>query len=299
MVQILIDLTYLEIAKEIIKSIVMLIIIYFVLTKCIIPIIKKQVQKYKRKTRLKFNEFEDIEKIRQEEIENEQLKNEWETIEKAYNEKYNFFNRDKAKKHLRAIKFMDTFESDDEQEIPEGVPIARALEDDNTFDAELFKKWSNNIFEYIQIGTEKELEQIKTSLDEPLYDRKIKQMHNFQKDNIELKREDLLIEDTKIIDYGRWNDKAHIKIYIKAMLKEYIINKKTLKVLRGSKKKINERSFIMTFEKRESEKQVGFVRNCQNCGATVSETEFGRCSYCGSLVNPIRYNWTLIKYETI
>lgn len=299
MIKILIDLTYVEIAKEIIKSIVLIITIYFLLTKCIIPISKKLGQKYKRKRKLKFNEFEDIEKIMQEELESEQLKNEWETIEKAYKEKYNFLNRDKAKKHLKSIKFMDTFESDDEQEIPEGTPIARALEDDNAFDAELFKKWSNNIFEYIQIGTQKNLEQIKSSLDEPLYDRKIKQMHNFKKDNIELKREDLLIEETKIIDYARWNDKAHIKIYIKARLKEYIINKNTQKLLRGSKKKINQRNFILTFQKRESEKQVGFVRNCQNCGATVSDTEFGKCTYCGSLVNPIRFNWTLIKYEII
>ena len=75
------------------------------------------------------------------------------------------------------------------------------------------------------------------------------------------------------MDYGKWLDKAEIKVYINTKMTEYIINKTTQEVLRGKEEKINERSFIMTFQKKDGEKQVGFVSNCKNCGATIAETE--------------------------
>lgn len=256
------------------KYIVIIIVIYFIWKKIINPIIEEKVEEYKRKQKLQFNEFSNIEKIEQQQEENEQLENEWEATKKSYS-------------------------TSNKEEILEGVPIASILEDDNAFDAELFKKWSRNIFLYLQNGKEEELKQIKPSMSEDFFDRKIQMLRSFEKDNIELKREDLLIEEIKILDYAKWMDKAQIKIYIKARLKEYIINKTTQKVLRGNYKKASERGFIMTFQKKDGEQQVGFVRNCQSCGATIAETEFGRCQYCGSLVNPIRYNWTLIKYEVI
>ena len=240
-----------------------------------IQVINPKVQDYRKKKKLKFNEYEDFDKIEQQRIENEQLENELEITQKSY-----------------SIE-------DENEKIIEGVQISSILEDDDSFDAELFKKWSKNIFLYLQLGKEQDLKQIKHSISDEFFDRKIQLMRDFEKDNIELKREDLLIEEIKIFDYSKWLDKAQIKIYIKARLKEYIINKETQKVLRGDSRKSSERGFILTFQKKDSNKQVGFVNNCPSCGATIADTEFGTCQYCGNLVNPIRYNWTLIKYEVI
>ena len=173
------------------------------------------------------------------------------------------------------------------------------LEEDNSFDAELFKKWSRNIFTYLQVGNEKDLKQIKSSIADEFFDRRIKLLRDFERDNLELKREDLLIEELKIFDYSKWMDKSQIKVYIKARLKEYIINKETQEKIRGNSRKTNERGFILTFQKKDADKQVGFVKNCPSCGASIANTEFGTCQYCGNLVNPIRYNWTLIKYEVL
>lgn len=233
------------------------------------------VRKYKKKQGLKFNEYDDFDKIQQHQAENEQLENELQTIQKK-----------------RLIK-------DTNKEVLEGVPISAILEEDNSFDAELFKKWSKNIFTYLQLGNEKDLKQIKSSISDTFFGRKVQVLKDFERDNIELKREDLIIEEIKIFDYSKWMDKAQIKVYIKASLKEYIINKATQKILKGNNRKPSERGFILTFQKKDINKQVGFVRNCQSCGASIADTEFDTCQYCGSLVNPIRYNWTLIKYEVL
>lgn len=56
----------------------------------------------------------------------------------------------------------------------------------------------------------------------------------------------------------------------------------------------------MTFHKKNDHlEQEGFLGSCPNCGAPISQIEFGKCKYCGTVVVPIRYNWVLVKFETI
>ena len=253
------------------EIIIPLIIIFIIWLKFVHPRIKEEREKQK----FKFNEYDNYEKIEQFQIENKQIENELEKTTKS-----------------RLIR-------NNKEQILEGVPISAILEEDNSFDPELFKKWSKNIFLYLQFAKKEELKQIKHCIADEFYERKIQVLKDFERDNLELRRENLLIEEIKIFDYSKWLDKAQIKVYIKARLKEYIINQETQEVLRGNYKKTCERGFILTFQKKDIEQQVGFINNCESCGAEISETEFGRCEYCGSLVNPIRYNWTLIKYEVI
>ena len=72
-------------------------------------------------------------------------------------------------------------------------------------------------------------------------------LKDFERDNLELRREDLLIEEIKILDYSKWMDKAQIKIFIKSRLKEYIINKETQEIIKGNTRRANERGFIWIF----------------------------------------------------
>lgn len=267
--QMLLDV--IEYIKEHAGLIIAIVIIGYIWKKVISPHIKE----YKRRKKLSFNEYDELHKIEQDFVENEQLENELNITQKKQ------------------------FEDDSEDEILESLPISRIEQEDNSFDAELFKKWSKNIFLYLQLGNEKDLKQIKHSVEEQLIERRIELLSDFERDNIELKREKLLVKEIKILDYAKWMDKSQIKVYINARLKEYIIHKETQKILRGNKRKVYEKNFIMTFQKIDSNEQEGFINNCQSCGATIADTEFGKCQYCGSLVNPIRYNWKLIKYEVL
>lgn len=283
-----------------IKLIVIVFIVYFLCVTCIIPLVKEiisGISKLIKKKKLNINEFDDFEKIKQEEFEKEQLENEWEFIEDVYNQKYKN-DKEKVKKQMNSIKIMDNFELED-NEIVDGVQIKKVLEKNQSFDIDLFKKWASNIFEYIQLGNINELKLIKGSLSEVLYDKRILQLQRFEKDNLEIKREELLVNDVKIYDYYSGNGKEEIKVYIKANLEEYIINSKNQKIVRGNKRKASEKQYILTFQKIDAEENEGFTGKCSNCGGNISENEFCRCKYCGSLVNPIRYNWCLIKFELI
>ena len=78
-----------------------------------------------------------------------------------------------------------------------------------------------------------------------------------------------------------------------------ILQKNTKKILRGSNRKSYEKEIIMTFLKHNTKDSQGFISNCPNCGSQLAQTELGKCAYCNTLVFPINYNWTLIKFETI
>lgn len=283
-----------------IKLIVIVFVVYFIFVTCLLPLIKAVlsiISKNLKKNKLDINEFDDFDKIKQEEYEKEQLENEWEFIEEVYNQKYPN-NKEKVQSKINSIKLMDNFEPE-KTELVDGSQVRKILEHDQSFDVNLFKKWASNIFEYIQLGNSNELKLIKSSISEVLYDKRVLQLQSFEKDGLEIKRDALLVKDVKIYDYYSSNGNEMLKVYIKADLKEYIINSKTKKVLRGNKRRAFEKQYILTFKKIDIEENIGFLSNCPNCGGNIAENEFGRCKYCGSLINPIRYNWFLEKFELI
>ena len=128
---------------------------------------------------------------------------------------------------------------------------------------------------------------------------KIYQTKQFEQDGLDFVTEELMIMDCKLLEYGNWLEKEEIKVLIKAKMKEYIIQKSTNKILRGNNKNFYEKEIVMTFLKQNAEDKEGFMSNCPNCGAETTQTTLGRCRYCDTLVFPIRYNWTLIRFETM
>ena len=283
-----------------IKFIVIAFAVYFLFIMCILPLIKHIILKARKnsnKKKLNINEFDDYDRIKLEEFKQQQLENEWEFIEEVYAKKYPN-NLKKIETHVNSIKIMDEFEPE-KIGFVDGSEINELLEENQDFDVNLFKKWASNIFEYVQLANLEEMKLIKNSISDLLYDKRILQLQNFERDNLELKRDTLLVKDVKIYDYYSGLDGEKIKVYIKADLKEYIINKKNKKVLKGSSKKILEKQYILTFKDLETNEKNGFIHNCPNCGGNVIENEFGRCKYCGSLINPIRYNWLLEKFELV
>ncbi len=280
----------------------------------IIEYIIKKIRKYKKE--INFNEFDDLEKIKQEQNDEQHMKNELKELQKLMeeNELQKIKNRKKQKniidiidkgikdrKKRKKTRILEEFEPDLEQyKIYEGSEIVELNEDNEKFNLDLFKKWCSGIFLCIEMGHQKELETIKTSIISSMYNILIKNINEFAQDGLKLERDEIFIEDIKLLDYGKYTDREEIKILIKSQMKEYIMNVKNKRVIRGSKRKVKQKNVIMTFRrKREELEKEGFLSNCPNCGAAISQIEFGKCQYCESIILPIRYNWVLVKFEMV
>lgn len=291
----------------------MIFLVFIVLGIMVPNFIRYIIKKIKKRATtggINFNEFDDIDKIKQqEEKEREQMKNELEVLNRVATRTFfetggsvlSFLHAkrdvEQAREDIKNFELLDSVEVEGKK-IYEGVSIKAIKENCKNFDAELFKKWSREIFLCVKSGTEEDLKVVKNFITEGMYDKLLYQMQQFEKDGLDYVTEDLLIEKIKIADYGRWDSKEEIKVFIKAKMREYIVQKSTNRVLRGSRRKAVTKKFIMTFLKKDIQEQEGFITNCPNCGAGTTQTEFGKCTYCGTLIFPIRYNWTLIKFET-
>jgi len=280
--------------------------------------IKRQLKKRKDKNRISFDEFDDIEKIKEREaIEKASIEFESKVLDKVYKDTYNeVLNnstslykhtqalleannaREKAAKDLHDFRIIDSVEVDKES-IKEGSSIDSLRENGNDIDIELFKKWCRQIFGCIKIGTDEQLEIVKKFISEELYNKFTFQIKQFEKDGLQFITEDLMINECKIYDYSKSLNKEEIIVYIDSMMKEYIISKNDNKIIRGNKEKFKNKRVLMTFSKKENLSKEGIIYNCPNCGGKLDNPEFGKCKYCNTLIFPIRYNWTLTKFETI
>lgn len=284
----------------------------------IIPIIIKIVLSLRRpKNEINFDEFEDTSKIKvRDNTEKEDIKHEANVMSKVYSEAFqNSLNQnsgigilshldaleqvEKAQQDIENFKIVDSIEAEEEQ-VYEKVPIHELRQNGNNMEIELFKKWARGIFGCLKIGKEEQLNVVKEFITDELYSKYFLQAKAFEKDGIEFVTEDLLIKNCNIYDYGRSLDKEEIKVLIEADMKEYIIRKQDKKVLRGNNQNYITKKVLLTFVKKESVDKEGLTTtNCPNCGAPTHQTDLGRCQACGTIILPIRYNWTLIKFETM
>lgn len=279
--------------------------IFFILRVIIRGIKKKQ-------NNVKFNEFDNIDEIEEKQKQKARFEDELNDMrmsgtkeilrrEMDKNGYINILNVDKQTERLEKFindsKFINSVEI--KNEYLDGYAASQIKESQNNIDLELFKKWCREIFEYIQIGNDEELNAIKNFMTEEMFDKITSQKERFRKDGLELKKENLSINEIKFLDYGKSLSKEEIKMYINSTMKEYLVELSTNAILAGNDKKTIVKNIAMTFQKKELELEEGLIHNCPNCNANTTQTDFGRCKYCGTVVAPIRYNWTLVNYETI
>ena len=269
----------------------------------------------KRKKKIDFDEFTAVEKIKKQDIEDKQkIEYEAQVLNKVYQDTYEKYNKtdswgvsahvnaheavEKAKKDLYNFEVIDSVEVKKES-VKEAGSIKALKENGNTFDVELFKKWARQICGCIKIGTDEQLKVVKNCMSDELYTRLLFQIKEFEKDGLEFRTEDFMIENCKLLDYGKRLGQEEIQIYIDAKMKEYIVRKSDDTVVRGDRNKYFNKKIIMTFIKKKETAEEGLMHNCPNCGAQIIQTDFGNCRYCQTLILPIRYNWTLVKFETV
>ncbi len=286
-------------------------------------IISEIIDRKRRKKKIEFDEFDDIESIKQQLSDNgEELEYEHQSSGNAYDTAYTIAITDamlnagpdgisdhdielaeeaakKSQNELAEALYKNKNHNVREEIITEGSTAVKLKENGYNFNVDLFKKWSTQIFKCIKIRSEDNLEIVKNFISEELYAKFEKQMKQFKDDGLEFITEDLIIEKCTLHDYSKSMSKEEIKVLISAIMKEYIMEKSTNTIIRGDNKKFHRKKIFMTFTKKNISDTEGLIHNCPNCGAEITQTEFGKCRYCNTLVIPIRYNWTLTKFETL
>ena len=206
----------------------------------------------------------------------QQLESEITKIQGRYrdDENYNFEQMEKFKKNTR---FLYAHSKNDKQEIKEGNTESLIRENNDKFDAEVFKNWGVQLFGYLQTATAEDIVNIKPVVGNSIYANKKNQLDLFKRDGIQLKKDELFVNEAKLLDYFRDTKYVYIQMYVDMVCYEYIENLKT----------------------RREDKDFGSMHetNCPNCGSALTDVFFGKCEYCGTIVTTIRHSWKLEKME--
>ena len=140
------------------------------------------------------------------------------------------------------------------------------------------------------------LDDVKDSLSDELYNQYIAQLNTLEVKNQRNIMSDFKCLNCAIIGIDEKEGTQILDVRLKVNCRDYIIDDKTKKVLRGDKRKLHTYNYELHFER--SEETV--VTKCPNCGAELdSKGQNITCPYCNSKIIRKSKNLVLRKKEMI
>lgn len=107
--------------------------------------------------------------------------------------------------------------------------------------------------------------------------------------------DELNVKDTKILNRTIDNDKEIVEVELISRYMDYIIDLDTGDIISGDDTRRTEKTNILRFEKSLNTKEIGMVRKCLGCGASISVNTSGKCAYCDRIYDQEKYDYVLMS----
>lgn len=176
---------------------------------------------------------------------------------------------------------------------------------DPNFSAEKFTAWVREVFLKLQQAwTEQNWKLIRPFESEELFS-----LHNTQLDEyIRAGKinvvEKIGIKSCQLASFAVDGDKEVLKVILNAVMRDYVIDAKSRKVIESDPNRDWYMTYEMTFNRKAGVKtQEGLsnksTTNCPNCGAPTEITSAGQCEYCGSVITTGEHDWVLSDIHSL
>lgn len=175
---------------------------------------------------------------------------------------------------------------------------------DPNFSEDMFISRVNNMFIQLQEAWQaKDWKKVRPFESDELFNTHARQLQEFIDSRTTNVVDDIGILRTTITDYHDNGSTESLDVYMRARLKDYIINDETGKVVEGDP----EREIFMEYELVMSRRKGVVTRlaentavtTCPNCGANVSINASGECEYCNSVVSSGDFDWVLTRLDVL
>ena len=139
---------------------------------------------------------------------------------------------------------------------------------------------------------------------EELFSQHSAQLEEYIKNGRINKIEKINVKYCKLRNFEVDGDKEVLTIELCAIMRDYVIDEKTNKVLESDPNRDWRMKYIMTFNRKHGVKTNAGVSNksttnCPNCGAPTEITSAGQCEYCGSVITTGEHDWVLSDIRSI
>ena len=164
------------------------------------------------------------------------------------------------------------------------------------FNEAMFKTKVDNIFVKLYTCIMKgDLTDVKHFISEDLYNMFMTKINKLSSSNKRQMYDEINVKNTSVISRNIIDNKEVIEVLIVCRYMDYIIDLDTGNVVLGDDTRRIEKNNILRFEKKLNTKEVGIVRKCPGCRASIDVNREGKCEYCDTIFNLEDYDYILVS----
>ena len=176
---------------------------------------------------------------------------------------------------------------------------------DPEFSSDNFLAWTREVFLKIQQAwTDRNWKVIRPFESNELFNIHNSQLNEYIKNHKINVVEKINISNATLREFRQDGDKEVLVVELHAVMRDYVIDEKTKKVLESNPNKDWYMKYQMTFNRKKgvltkagtSNKST---TNCPNCGAPTEITSSGQCEYCDSVITTGEHDWVLSDIHSI
>ena len=170
---------------------------------------------------------------------------------------------------------------------------------DPAFSADKFIGFAREVFMKIQEAwTTKDWKPIRPFESETLFNQHKQQLDEYIRMGKTNVVEKIGIKHCSLHSFQEDGDKEVLTVWLNAVMRDYVIDDATKKVLESDPNRDWYMKYEMVFNRKAGVKtdpgrKGNAITNCPNCGAPTEVTSSGQCSYCGSVITNGEHDWVL------
>lgn len=176
---------------------------------------------------------------------------------------------------------------------------------DPNFSADAFLTWTKEVFLKIQQAwSERNWKVIRPFESNELFATHNAQLNEYIKNHKINMIEKINISNAVLREFRQDGDKEVIIVELTAIMRDYVIDDRTRKVLESDPNRDWHMRYLMTFNRKSGVKTKAgnsnkSTTNCPNCGAPTEITSSGQCEYCDSVITTGEHDWVLSDIHSI
>ncbi len=177
--------------------------------------------------------------------------------------------------------------------------VAQIQAIDPAFSSDKFIGFAREVFMTIQAAwTAKDWKPIRPFESEALFNQHKQQLDEYIRLGKTNVVEKIAIKHCSLHEFRQDGDKEVLVVWLNAVMRDYVIDDATKKVLESDPNRDWYMKYKMTFSRKagvktDPSKKGNSITNCPNCGAPTEVTSSGQCSYCGSVITNGEHDWVL------
>ena len=170
---------------------------------------------------------------------------------------------------------------------------------DPAFSSDKFIGFAREVFMTIQAAwTAKDWKPIRPFESETLFNTHKQQLDEYIRLGKTNVIEKIGIKHCSLHSFQQDGDKEVLIVWLNAVMRDYVIEDATKKVLESDPNRDWYMKYEMVFNRKAGVKtdpgrKGNAITNCPNCGAPTEVTLSGQCSYCGSVITNGEHDWVL------